>query len=492
MIKQLAFFLFLKLFGWISFRDLFPKEMPSLPIVCSFFLGTTSFSILFLIIALVSSLFGQGITWAFWTTMIILLAATLVRYKNTSAFSLLEECFFILSLIALGAVVIITSKYNLTQGTYDSFTYLQMGEILGNHGFFAVPSSLYSTRAIYYPMFHSLSLVFDIECLWSFTAVYAIEFIGAFAFLTFIAARQLQVTKGVAIVLAMLGTALFFTSFLVIYHFFYINQHMTTAAHFTMFFILTWHGIQKQDNRLIMIGLLVLVPSIMMRIENPVYLLIFATLLFRKEFLTRRTVMTISLIVGSAVMFYGLLLSVWSRNHVAGDRMIVIALFGLGMMLLSPMFRWRFFYASFARFTKYWDYVVISTFTAVTVFLFFRHFDRVGHSIIVTFANMVHYGGWEGMWFGIYCLMLVVLTWRMKPVVGEAFLLSSITTFLLSLFVFLAFRTSYLLSVFDSANRMLIHIVPTIIFYLVVKFAANSTKDIPTSTLGVKSNVTHY
>ena len=491
MTQQLSFFIFLKLFGWISFRDWFPKEMRSWPIVCSFFLGTTSFSLVYLCTALLFSSSSLGATGAFWTATVIMLAIAFVRHRTSSMLSLREVSRFVLSLTLLGTAVIITSKYNLIQGTYDSFTYLQMGEIVGNHGFLAVSGSLYSTRAIYYPMFHSLSLVFDTECLWSFTAIYAIEFMSAFLLLTFVAARRLQPSNLVAFVLAVLGTGLFFTSFLVIYHFFYINHHMITAAHFTLFFILTWHGIERRDFRLIMIGLLIFVPSIMMRVENSIYLLIFTTLLLRNEFLTRQMVVTVSLIIGSAVMFYSLLFSVWSRNHVASNWMIIIALFGFTMMFLGAMCRWKVFYAFFARFKKHLDYITISIITGLVIFLLFQDFDRVGHSMIVTLANMLQYGGWEGLWFGIVCLVLVVFTWRMKPIVGEAFLLGSIMSFLLSLFVFLAFRTSYLPSVFDSANRMLIHIVPTIVFYLVIKFAANSTQRNPIGAHSIQRGTLH-
>jgi len=341
-----------------------------------------------------------------------------------------------------------------------------------------VPPAILASRPIYYGLFHSLAVVFNLEFMWSLTAVYSAEFAIAFFILTCGATKTYFSSKSPALVTAAAATMLFFTSFLVVYHYFYINHHMTVAAHFTLFFMLAWHGLREGEDTFALLAVFVLIPSLMMRIENPIYVIAFSGLLLCQRSLSRSTASAVGVLAGLSVLVHGCIMSFLMNGPFGGittsNRTLLMAFFGLLLLVLGWLWRMPRFSVISEKCCRYGDRAIPIVFATLVIALTCLEFQRIWHSFVVTLANMLHYGEWHGLWLGIFCLIGALFVCPMKPIAGETFLRGGISVFLLSLFVFLGFRSSYLLSVFDSANRMLIHIAPTVVFYLTVKFAENA------------------
>jgi hypothetical protein len=91
-------------------------------------------------------------------------------------------------------------------------------------------------------------------------------------------------------------------------------------------------------------------------------------------------------------------------------------------------------------------------------------------SLLVTLQNMFVFGKWGAIWY-VVCLGLI-LAFSQPRFKNERFFVLILAINFIFLIAFGSIRTlPYHLGWFDSGNRMLTHILPLVVYYLVLKYA---------------------
>lgn len=283
----------------------------------------------------------------------------------------------------------------------------------------------------------------------------------------------------------LLSLSILLLSNLFIYSFFVIHTGMISAL-FLFLFVMHWLWYENSyHNEHLIFASLALLGFSLLRIESPLIGVLFLFLLLSKQ--------TISLKKKQSVLFFFLIIFIiWyfflffhipTEHDLLGNKEITIMLlfFSLSLIFVGLL---KFSY--FQKLYNYLDNNLVYLFLVVTIGLILYAPKHMLLSILHIFQNLFVTGGWGLTWYFLTTLFIYIRYIKKIKRFSQLDKLEIIVMlYFLFTYIIVIARVPYRLGDGDSANRMILHIFPLIVFYLSV-YMMNYFND-----AGKNENFTH-
>lgn len=485
--QQIFLLLLISCLGWVTTASVLLNEryrFLSTPI--SLFVGTAIYTfILFGLLNLQSfTLWSIDVSFILVNALTMLLIVILI-WRNKQVFKLIRQndiiyfTGFLISIITLGYIF---SKYNYSFATADSHFYLHMGEGFALIGFKAdsifINTYDLTGLASFYSIYHSLARVLNIDYLWLLGPTYGAIFIVSFFMVLKEILKDALLTNLQASILALLSIIIILSSRFFIINAYYLNNHIFTSVHFTLFFLVGLVSLNNKSENLALISIFLLLPTVFMRMENGVIILIFS-LIFASQTSTSGIAKKILVLSGLTVLFYSICYIVAIPQNEAtmfinNSKMLLSAFCGFCFILFGVgISSWNLFTINWIKYKMYLPYIIILMSTFIVSYSFVFKSDYTTLSVLFILNNMFDIQTWNHFWYLLsFIFVFSLIMPRGSHYKNHDFIVMGITFYFLYTIELSYLRGSpYREGFGDSGNRMLIHIVPLIVAHFTIYFS---------------------
>jgi hypothetical protein len=272
-----------------------------------------------------------------------------------------------------------------------------------------------------------------------------------------------------ALALALLTALVLFTANLFLFQSFYIHVNLPVAVYLFVAVGTCWLAISEQNNAWLAIAVSSLISFSLLRTETFVFAMFILFLVISLYKFPGRarwffTLPFIGLMFLWYVLFY--LRFIRETNILSPARilLLLVSLVCLGLYVFILRYR---------KLEELVQAIVVYAIAAGAVLLLAGMLlfeTRITiTSLVVTLQNMLVSGGWGAIWYAVFVGLILAFTQpRFK---NENFFVLILAIYFVSLIALGSIRTlPYHLGRFDSGNRMLTHILPVVVYYLVLKY----------------------
>lgn len=363
---------------------------------------------------------------------------------------------------------VVVCSINIAILSYDSHILVMWGVVIGEDGQLVTKTMQeLSSWGVFQPLAHSAAQFLPQEYLYSLSPHLGLSFVAVFAlcFAHGLKALGLEQTplRAVALVTAALVTIFFFQR-----HFIYIHNNLSTSVYLFYFVSLFWIAETDKDTQLLPIAFLCLSVCAIQRVETPLFALLFAVLAVFPSRLPRLALA--KGLIGFTLVAVGwyLLLAKYAPKAgiflTASRCWLVIGLFVFVCILWLVTRGTRL--ASLNRRVPDIALGLCALGLVLAVALKPMHMLVSAKNWML---NLIVSDYW-GLAAPIVVILLLLSTRLPRPPNPKLLSIGILTGF--GLIILLAFgRTPYrAIHVGDSANRMTLHLVPLLFFYLGLRF----------------------
>lgn len=465
LLTQLAYVLLFYCSGMVILANCLPETKPyktlistlALPIGLSFFVISIAFCLV------IPDRFAK-VTLA--VGMLALLATfTVHALRTTRLLNLLISP--MLGILVFATVIF--HQLNITVLSYDSFFFLQQSQFINHYQSLVTPGITTPANLASYPIFmsivHALTLPFSQNFFWSIQPIIAIVFIGCFFTLMQLVQQQLDLKSGVNLLYSALFTLALFSSYFMIFQFFYVNGNLASALYIFLFLTLSYYALVTDKDCWLIPAFIALTAFMFLRIESPLFASLFLICLVgvkgQRSKLLSRLLLSHFVIT---VSWFGFL-SIYAPSGILSFIPAVTMISGLAAVNL-----YYFFFAGrmFPFVNKEMPVIIMSVMLILLLGCYALKTAHIHTSYNKMLANMrLDWWGWIWIFVLSFGPLLACLKRRLPY---EQYLSMMLPLFVFSLIVVSFFRaTPYRLGWGDSGNRMLTHILPVAMFYISIK-----------------------
>jgi hypothetical protein len=364
-------------------------------------------------------------------------------------------------------VAVLLSHWNLSLMNWDSHRLVLLGGIIGREGTLE-PRTLNELQAfgVFQVLAHSMAAFTRRDYLYSLQPVLGISLLPILAATLWYGLGRLGVsgwrrTAGIALIALALYSLYGFA-----HHLVFIHTNLGTAVYLFCFVVLFWLAEVENDPSGLPVAFLALTALAIHRIETPLVALIALVATIPTTDLPRRSITPL-------LAAFTALVSVWYVQlafHVTADgrfltpsRCIAIAaacagFFGWWMVADRPRFQ---------RLSRYVPALVCSAFALGLVAMFALKPDHMAKSLGHWLDGLATLPHWGYAWYGITASVLIA-SLAPPPPRHRIFTVTIWLSLALTLMLSYA-RAPYRVALLDSANRMTIHVLPLLFFYIGLK-----------------------
>jgi len=372
---------------------------------------------------------------------------------------------------------VLTVYFNYIHLTSDSFAYegagrfLVLSQQLDSHYWFT--RYLIRARQIFVPAIHTAGPLFGFEYTYALYPMVAIWFLALFASLCWRALKFLEIDSRVSVGLVLLGTLTLASMRAYIYHGFWLHSNLFAAILFFVALVTLFFYTIEAKRFWVFISSVFLAMFAMVRPEGIVFALI-PLGLFAWRIKERRKADTL--------LYFGLYLLIAFSWHINSLRIIGIGRGGkldgrtIVFALVATLSLWSV--ASFGpRFRKINFKLPYLIFAAFVLTLLMAAYIKPNNAIRFSKIHMVNLFDayiWGATWFVLPSL-LVILTYLSK-FKERGFFNMAIVAFVFLLLLIGFAKHPPRLGEGDSLNRMMFHIIPTLVFLITLHLGNLSKK----------------
>ena len=369
------------------------------------------------------------------------------------------------ALAGVGACAAVLSVVDRINFHVDSHEYMAIGSLLW-HGSFAEGVSLFQIekRLLAVPLMHAPGNVDGSYYLASLAPLLAVATVLILAWLSEAGLRKVA-PQWLALVIAIAAALFLLSTNRFVHNAFYINGHLLFAVLFLLLIGTAWLMAKGSHHDFLPLQLLVIPVMIVTRAEAPLMLAlaIAPIVLLRSRPLAHRIALTT--VLGGSIIVWQLFLQFlyYQREATIQLSMIGMLAFGFLILLAWPLLRVRALQEhSIITLTS-----IEALLWALLVVAVVRDAEPLKSSLRATYDNVVTgVGGWGVALILVGVGALVALFAGASP--GRVVLRFPLTSFVPLVLLLVYLRDgAYRVGPFDSLNRMLIHILPAAILFLV-------------------------
>jgi len=464
-INQVLFLFGLYGFG-VYFGLIFKRQIPCAFIgVTGFLWGTLFWVVGGIFFKIVSIPYTPVSMIAFFIILAVVFSIIHIK-MNTWQLSRSELTYLLLMAIAFILVLVIASIFNLSIGSTDSITNIFLGRRIAYEGLSEAFDYFLSTTGVYLPQLQSASIFLGDDYLYAAQPAFAYTFFLIYLYLSHQVIGNLFSDKRVALALTFLTGLVLFSTYYMVWQVFYIHNNMISAVYLFVAVSTFWLASIEDKYSWMIFALLGLMGFSLARTEAPIFALIFLVIVISFDQFSYR----IRLI---SILPYLFILILWYLYLFRGmgegtlilnpERTLVIisSLVSFGILVVLSELRWikRFLLPILPK-------IMLGLLLLILVFMVFQKPEHMMDSLTAIIKNMIESGRWGITW--IIISLLLVFSLAQPRVPKEELFFYGISSFFSLLLVISYFHGPFRLGWGDSANRMLTHILPIIILYVLM------------------------
>lgn len=376
-------------------------------------------------------------------------------------------------------IIVVIAQFNNSIVSPDSTYMLQTASQLISDGLADHVVADLSSRSIFLPAMHSAANLFGMDYFYSLQPLYFSIFCLTFVYLAVMAMAHIGVSRPWQSIILLTVGIVWFSSYFVIYQALYIHTNFNSGLYLLVGIGCFWlaHTTTQQD--WLLLGAAAMIGFTLWRVEAPLFAVLFLGIWFAGNQVPYRSRWQ-SIMVYSVPVFiwYAVLwLRLGSLETVHLDPMrvvlILLAIAGLNGVVFFSNRAWL--YRWLLRFRLV---LLVAGLTLVLLVLVYLKGWHMWESFLNLIDDMLPLRGW--WWGGIWLFAGVSLAYlllnqllRRRPFLPLEFYFLTTTLVFYQMMLALVFlrRNPYYVGLQDSGNRMLAHILPLILFYLVLKWA---------------------
>jgi hypothetical protein len=257
---------------------------------------------------------------------------------------------------------------------------------------------------------------------------------------------------------------------LIFFQFFYIHATFPAAIYILIAVAGFWLAYRDKNDAWLIFAVLALIGFCLARIESPLFTLIFLLLVVSRGGYPYRTRLILSLsfllpmiawylIIAKSIKYGGAYL------NPANTLEIVALLVASGLLVAATGIR------KLERVILPHAHVIVLVGMVVGLALMFAlKTENMTISLNAILYNIFSEGNWWGATWYILLALLFIAIWMPRLPFEELFTYG-ISIFLMLLLALAFIRIPYRYKWFDSANRMLTHLAPVVLLYLMIKYS---------------------
>jgi hypothetical protein len=452
---------------------LFRKNLPDLILsLLSIFIGLFAYCINVFMLSLFNITITRQLMVIISTLEIILLYAfVFYRSRLTWQPSLL---FYPLA----GGLFILLSWFFLnniyTYATPDSLYMVVMAKGILENGFSQWYLAGPLSWGLFIPLLQTLGMLFGYDYTWFIQPVMSFIFIILYILIVHRASSQLTSRKWLPLLLALLGTGLLLSTNIYWASQFYIHANLMTGITLFLTLATIYLAIVEKKDEWLSITSIFFIMFGLMRVENFILAsLIVILLLATQKFEYKKMLRTFLpyLIFQLGWDFVILWMKPETFTNILSTQQLILIIAGLiGVIITLLISNKNWFIKSIIENLQWITSILL---IGLIVSLFFFNPNKIANNIWTILQQMLSGWGRYGLWFLSWLVIMVItlLLRTKKPIPLQRFFYSLIVWFFVIILFLGMFRGRYHVIWSDSANRMLLHIFPTILFVIILQIS---------------------
>ncbi len=373
--------------------------------------------------------------------------------------------------VAFAAVVVPLTNVDLVVMSNDSHIFVMLGKVIGWDGELAPDVFAQLDHwGVFQIVAQSMTELTRQDFLYSLPLVLGLSFIPVFSLTLGQALAAPGATRWRRVAVVALVTAALFTINMVGSHLFYLHTNLSAAVYLTIFAVLFWLGETEGDATYVPVAFISLAAFALQRTETPLAALLFLPLtVLGSSQLPRRSI-TVWLGVFTAVV--GLWYEALAQNLSAVPGFLTPTRCRLVWVALLVFYGW--WLASnrrpIARINRWMPAIVAGLVALALAATFIAKPGHMATSAAIWARTLLGLPFWGQAWYAIVALVLLGLLMP-APRFRQVFVIGIPVSFAFILILAVG-RIPYRGYVDDSANRMTLHALPLIFWYLGLKAKA--------------------
>ncbi len=471
MLEQPLFFTMLHALGTLLGHLFKNNVRTSIVYLIGFPLGL----LIWVLLALLTLCLGIPYTAPVMAVLLVLTASALVFFNTRfSLFNRHDLRPFLTFTCGFALLSIAACSLNYTVLSYDSYKLLEVGRAIGYDGYFHPDTQAkLASWGIFLPMVQSASIFLGLDYLYGLQPVL---FVCLLASLFCLATKALHIMKAPSLVRRVypaLAVLALMSTYFIVFQGFYIHNSMPSAVYLFLFCSTVWIARTQNQPRLLALGMLFLAAFTLQRMEGPLFALIFLVLVMTDRQLSyRHKVLCLLPYAGLVFLWYSkLYFMIGSGSDILDREKITKLLSPLGAFTFVIVFsraRW------IARLVGALPWVMLYVIAGKLLIVALDRPDHMAASLSALVQNILKSGNWGVTWVVLFVLFTLAHH-KVKLPHGKVFFIG-IPSFLMFLFVLSSERIPYRVGWGDSANRILTHILPVLLFYVLLRLGQGQSQ----------------
>jgi hypothetical protein len=362
------------------------------------------------------------------------------------------------------------NRFNPTVVTADSLSQLMIGREIGFDGFSAGVTNYLSLTGPFMLVLQSASVLIGSEYLYTLIPSFSLSLFLVFIYITYRSIKRIPAGGVMGLWVAILAALVLFSSDFMIYQSFYIHDNLTSAAYLFTAVGVCWLAVSEENNTWLVFAVPALISFSLLRTETVIFAVFILFLMINQEIIpgqVRRwlTFPFVGIMLGWYIVFYFNFLTDSFMLNPARIMVLIalIASFGIYGLIVGYGRLGRWVQAKLV-------YVVSGGALLLLAGLLILNAGNVVTGVVITVENMLVYGQWGIIWYVVMAGLILAFT---QP----RFKKESILVLILAIYFLFVLALGWLRTLVfhlgreDSGNRMLTHILPLAVYYLILKYS---------------------
>ncbi len=375
----------------------------------------------------------------------------------------------------LCALTVLSLAWNLSSMSVDSFAFVERGLAMARvHDPQYVDLSFLGAVSIFGVLLHAPTNLAGVEYLYFLMPVASGAFLATLAVATLRAVALLGRNRATGVTVTLLGVTCLFSCYFVLFCVFQIHVNWMTAMYVLLFFHGAWMALRTQNDRWFVLAAVAAFAFVLIRVEGAMFLALFLGFLALEPGAEKPRPLWPTAAMALPGMLW-CLCAVWiigDEGRIVNRTRLLLMAAALAACIVPA---WCMRYPAFRSRARWVQGATLGGLAlAFGAMLWLRPDHMISRSGI-HLGNALFFGNWAGAWALVAALALAA------PLLGripqQGFVVLGVAGYLLVTFM-LAYFGSWRTGWFDSGNRMLMHVLPTLAWLLMLKAAAIVNVDV--------------
>lgn len=365
------------------------------------------------------------------------------------------------SVIIFILFLIVISSNNFTSASYDSIVQILISNSIGQEGLNESNSSYFASWGIYFPILLSFSVIGKIDYFYTLQPAYAFSILMILFYFSY----KISENSKYKYIFSIISCLILLTTQFFLFQAYYIHNNIIASAYLLLYIGCVWLGLHEENMSWLFLGIISLITFSLTRTESPIISIVFLIILISLSKIAYK-------ILSMVITIYSMIIIVWYKtllvfigegSDILEPKKIYIIIFGVIILLLFTITIKNKIVNKFI--VPIVHKISLILLIIILLYLLVVNTKNTFISTLAIFANMMISGRWGATWYIVVGLAL----WSIgqNRFENSRLFSYSITTFFIILIIFSNFRSPYKMQWGDSANRILIHILPIILLYFV-------------------------